>query len=132
MEKKVILEEIALYLDRPAHVLFEAVMGDHFENHPMANSVLGTKESVGALARDRMKAYFDAHYGPGNMVLAVAGKVDFPALLADAERCCGAGRASTCSALPRHRPPPEAPPYCGRQAQAALYRDALPRPVRPG
>ncbi len=30
MEKKVILEEIALYLDRPSHVLFEAVMEDHF------------------------------------------------------------------------------------------------------
>ena len=27
-EKKVILEEIALYLDRPAHILFEAVMAD--------------------------------------------------------------------------------------------------------
>jgi len=42
MEKKVILEEISLYLDRPSHILFEAVMGDHFEKHPMANSVLGT------------------------------------------------------------------------------------------
>src|ERR1700753_464682 len=49
MEKKVILEEIALYLDRPSHVLFEAVMADHFEKHPMANSVLGSKESVGGL-----------------------------------------------------------------------------------
>src|SRR5215470_3062082 len=57
MEKKVILEEIALYLDRPSHVLFEAIMADHFEKHPMANSVLGSRESISALARDQMKKY---------------------------------------------------------------------------
>ena len=89
MEKKVILEEIALYLDRPSHVLFEAVMQDHFEKHPMANSVLGTKESITALGRDPMKRYFDSRYGPGNMVLAVAGNADFGQLTGWAQKYCG-------------------------------------------
>jgi predicted Zn-dependent peptidase len=88
MEKKVILEEIALYLDRPAHVLFEAIMADHFAQHPMANSVLGSKESVSALARDSMKDYFDARYGPGNMVLAVSGNIDFDAFVEMARKYC--------------------------------------------
>jgi len=90
MEKKVILEEIALYLDRPSHVLFEAIMADHFGAHPMAKSVLGTKESIGALGRDQMKNYFDGHYGPGNMVLAAAGNLDFDAFVKLAEKYCGA------------------------------------------
>ncbi|HVX85432.1 MAG TPA: pitrilysin family protein [Phycisphaerae bacterium] len=90
MEKKVIIEEIALYLDRPSHVLFEAVMGDHFGEHPMAHSVLGTKESITALGRDAMKAYFDGRYGPGNMVLAAAGAVDFDAFVRLADKYCGA------------------------------------------
>lgn len=89
MEKKVILEEIALYLDRPAHVLFEAVMADHFDKHPMANSVLGSRESVGALTREQMKSYFDSRYGPGNMCLAAAGNIDFDAFVALAEKYCG-------------------------------------------
>jgi predicted Zn-dependent peptidase len=86
MEKKVIIEEISLYLDRPSHVLFEAVMQDHFQHHPMAYSVLGSKESITKLSRDQMKSYFDNRYGPGNMVLAVAGKVDFDQLLADVSK----------------------------------------------
>ncbi len=90
MEKKVILEEIALYLDRPAHVLFEAVMADHFGHHAMGNSVLGSKESVGGLSRDQMRTYFDARYGPGNMVLAAAGNIDFDAFVSSAEKYCGA------------------------------------------
>src|SRR5690242_12030782 len=89
MEKKVILEEIALYLDRPAHVLFEAIMADHFEKHPMANSVLGSKESITQLPRDNMKKYFDSRYGPGNMVLAVAGNINFDDFVASAEKYCG-------------------------------------------
>jgi len=89
MEKKVILEEIALYLDRPSHVLFEAIMADHFGKHPMANSVLGSKESVGGLARDAMKNYFDSRYGPGNMVLAASGRIHFDELVAMAQKYCG-------------------------------------------
>jgi predicted Zn-dependent peptidase len=89
MEKKVILEEIALYLDRPGHVLYEAVMEDHFRKHPLAHSVLGSKESIGALKRDQMKQYFDSHYGPGNMVLAAAGKLDFQRLVQLATEACG-------------------------------------------
>ena len=80
MEKKVILEEIALYLDRPTHVLFEAIMGDYFAGHTLGQSVLGSRESIAALAQPQMRKYFDSHYGPGNMVLAVAGKVDFDQL----------------------------------------------------
>ncbi len=89
MEKKVIVEEISLYLDRPAHVLFEAVMADHFQNHPMAASVLGTKESITALTREQMKQYFDSRYGPGNMVLAAAGNIDFDEFVKLAEKYCG-------------------------------------------
>jgi predicted Zn-dependent peptidase len=89
MEKKVILEEIALYLDRPSHVLFEAVMEDHFGKHPMAHSVLGSKESITALGQEAMKRYFDSRYGPGNMVLAAAGAIDFEAFVAMAEKYCG-------------------------------------------
>ena len=89
-KKKVIIEEIALYLDRPSHVLFEAVMADHFGSHPMANSVLGTKESIAGLAQPKMRHYFDARYGPGNMVLAAAGKIDFDAFVGWADSFCGA------------------------------------------
>jgi predicted Zn-dependent peptidase len=89
MEKKVIIEEISLYLDRPNHVLFEAVMADHFHNHAMAGSVLGSKESITALQRDAMKNYFDSRYGPGNMVLAAAGNIDFDAFVKLAEKYCG-------------------------------------------
>jgi predicted Zn-dependent peptidase len=88
-EKKVILEEIARYLDEPTHRLSERLMEAHFANHPLALSVLGTAESIQHLERDQMAQYFDRRYGPGNMVLAVTGRLDFDAVVALAEKYCG-------------------------------------------
>lgn len=89
MEKNVILEEISLYLDKPGHILYERIMEDHFQSHPLAHSILGSKESIGALTQKQMRDYFDQHYGPGNMVLAAAGQINFDELVQMAEHACG-------------------------------------------
>src|SRR3954447_13035470 len=57
-EKKVILEEIAMYLDEPGHRLYERLMEAHFGNHPLSMSVLGSAESIQQLKRDQMAEYF--------------------------------------------------------------------------
>ncbi len=104
MEKKVILEEIALYQDRPHFYLFEHAMADFFSGHPAGNSVLGTTASISALARDEMKAYFDRRYAPNNMVLAASGRFDWGTFVADAERYCSHWeRFDTPRALPVHK-----------------------------
>ena len=89
-EKKVILEEIAMYLDDPGHRLYERLMESHFANHPLSMSVLGSAESIQQLQRDEMAAYFARRYGPGNMVLAVTGQLDFENVVKLAEKYCGA------------------------------------------
>src|SRR5437016_5219997 len=88
-EKKVILEEIAMYLDDPGHRLYEQAMAEHFGNHPLSLSILGSPGSIMKLSRDQMARYFADRYGPGNMVLAVTGKVDFPNFIKLAEKYCG-------------------------------------------
>jgi len=76
-EKKVILEEIAMYLDEPGHIIYEKLMEEHFTSHPLAMSVLGPATSIRNLQRDQMADYFTRRYGPGNMVLSVTGVMDF-------------------------------------------------------
>lgn len=88
-EKKVILEEIAMYLDDPGHRLYEKLMESHFANHPLSMSVLGSADSVTRLARDEMAGYFTQRYGPGNMVLVATGQLDFANIIALAEKYMG-------------------------------------------
>jgi predicted Zn-dependent peptidase len=88
-EKKVILEEIAMYLDDPGHRLYEKLMEEHFGNHPLSLSVLGSNDSITKLQQPKMKEYFDRRYGPGNMVFVATGKLDFDEIVKLAEKYMG-------------------------------------------
>ncbi len=88
-EKKVIIEEIRMYLDNPMMVAYEAAKAAHFAPHPLGQSVLGTVESIEALDVDQMRRYFAQRYSPSNIVLAVAGKTDWEHVLDLARTHCG-------------------------------------------
>src|SRR3954471_16988732 len=88
-EKKVILEEIAMYLDDPGHRVYEKLMEVHFGNHPLSMSILGSPDSIKKLKRDEMAEYFSRRYGPGNMVLAVTGRLDFDEVVKLAQKYMG-------------------------------------------
>lgn len=118
-EKRVILEEIAMYLDDPGHRLYEKLMDTHFGNHPLAMSVLGTIDSVTKLERDQMADYFRRRYGPGNMVVAVTGRLDFDETVRLIEKYCGDW--PTVEA-PRSQPQPLYQPHRHYMTDAKLNR----------
>ncbi len=76
-EKNVILEEIAMYADNPFWVLYEETVARRYADTPLGHRVLGTKESITALQRDQMNRYFTDRYAPDQMVVALAGDIDF-------------------------------------------------------
>lgn len=76
-EKQVILEEIAMYADNPFWVLYEEAIDRRYNRGALGHRVLGTKESVAAMSRDQMNAYFNDRYAPDSMVVALAGHLDF-------------------------------------------------------
>jgi predicted Zn-dependent peptidase len=103
-EKKVIIEEIRMYLDNPMSVAYETAKSAHFGAHPLGNSILGTVDSITGLEAEQMREYFARRYSPSNIVLAFAGKADWDDLVALAELHCDAWRGGPTSrqALP-HR-----------------------------
>jgi predicted Zn-dependent peptidase len=81
-------------------------MQTHFAGHPLGRSVLGTNESIGALTCEQMRGYHQNRYAAGNIVLAVAGKFDWPELLELTHRYCdswpaGGGPRAAVEARPR-------------------------------
>ncbi len=89
MEKQVILDEIARYDDLPTFRCYEKTMAAHFAGHPLGNSVLGTPESIRALSREHMEAYFLRRYSPTNVTVVAVGNVDFDALVGKVDAMCG-------------------------------------------
>ena len=89
MEKKVIIEEIAMYDDRPMSQAWDALKQQYYGAHPLGQSVLGTAQSITDLSRDAMMNYFENRYAPQNTALVVTGKYDWDAIVAGAVAACG-------------------------------------------
>ncbi|QEG35535.1 M16 family metallopeptidase [Bythopirellula goksoeyrii] len=101
MEKKVIIEEIQMYADQPPFGMDDKIKELHYGRHPLARSVLGTEFTVGELAVDQMRDYFESRYASDNLFIAAAGKVDFDALVKQVEsRCVDWKPALTVRELP--------------------------------
>src|SRR5437588_232741 len=69
VEKNVILEEIALYRDRPQFTVLDEARATYFSGHPLAQCILGTPETIGALASDQMREYHARRYAANNLLL---------------------------------------------------------------
>ncbi len=102
MEKKVIVEEIQMYLDQPPYGMDDRLKQLCFGGHPIANSVIGSEASVMALTPEQMLLYHRNRYSADNLFIAAAGNVDFDELVAQVEELCGAWESSGAG---RHTPP---------------------------
>lgn len=88
-EKKVILEEIAMYRDRPISVLFDLLKTRFYNGHALGHSVLGSETSIANLSLEQMKAYFEQRYAANNTTLVVVGNYDWDEIRREAQRWCG-------------------------------------------
>jgi zinc protease len=117
-EKKVVFEEMNLTEDDPEKFLSRRLSEVAYQGHPYGRPILGTRELIQALNRDRLNAYYKKYYVPKNMVLVVVGPVPAaqvrPLALATFGRLTGA--------LPPRPAAPPVPPLTGGR------RDDIKRP----
>jgi predicted Zn-dependent peptidase len=119
MEKNVILEEIALYKDRPQFTVIDETRATYYKDHPLGQSVLGTTESISALSRDQMHGYWSRRYAPNNLVLAMTGAIDWDGALRQLKRATGSWRPAET--------PREAPPFQPEPRVRVIRNDKIHR-----
>jgi predicted Zn-dependent peptidase len=86
LERKVVLEEIAMVDDTPDDLVFELHNEALWGPHPYGYSILGTRESVAALKTADLKALHERAYHPSQLVVAASGNLTHEALLESLER----------------------------------------------
>ena len=114
LERKVVLEEIAMVEDTPDDLVFELHNEVLWGAHPYGHSILGTRETVKELGVRALKELHGRAYHPPQLVVAAAGNVEHQSLLDVLERTgwmnmprgdealLSAPAASTASATARH------------------------------
>lgn len=88
-ERDVIIEEIRASQDDPTDVVGELLNKIVWEDQSVGRPIAGSEETVGAIDRDTMLAYFATHYNPANLVISAAGNVTHDEVVRRAEAAFG-------------------------------------------
>lgn len=76
-ELKVIYEEIDMYQDDPSSVCYDRFNELFFAGTKLEKNVIGTKQVLSKLTRQDILDYMSKYYTAPNMVISVAGGIDF-------------------------------------------------------
>lgn len=74
-ERRVIIEEINMHMDIPqerVNMLIDELL---WPDQPLGREVIGSKETVASITRERMLRYIAHRYLPNNTVVSVAGNI---------------------------------------------------------
>ena len=74
-ERKVILEEIRMYDDRPDSVVFTNLFRQLWSGHPIGRPIAGPAETVAGVSREAILQYRAQQYAPSRTVIAFGGRV---------------------------------------------------------
>jgi predicted Zn-dependent peptidase len=85
-EKGVILQEIGAVEDAPDDLIFDLFTETAWPEQAIGRPILGTRERVRAFDRNAIDHYLRCHYQAGATIVAAAGAVEHPRIVALAER----------------------------------------------
>ncbi|MCM8779108.1 MAG: insulinase family protein [Candidatus Omnitrophica bacterium] len=85
-ERKIILEEIKMYLDLPMHYVHELLNQLLWPKHPLGRFLCGTVESVSRIQREEIVAYRDSFYQPQHINVIACGAIDREKLVSLAKK----------------------------------------------
>ena len=115
-ERGVVIEEINMYEDSPDELVLDLFSATVWPEHSYGRSISGTVDSVSALGREPLAAYWQERYTAENTVLALAGNVSPEQGRELAERYFGGVRQG-------RNPQPALPEPVFRPGQAFIHKD---------
>lgn len=75
LERRVVLEEIAMYEDSPEDVVYDLFTKAVWGDTPMGRPILGEEEALFSITPESMREYMKSHYTSKSIVIAAVGKL---------------------------------------------------------
>ncbi|MEK7286512.1 MAG: pitrilysin family protein [Nitrospirota bacterium] len=107
-EKQVVMEEIKMVEDDPEDLAHTLHIEDMLKGNPLGRTILGTTETLSLINRKKIINFLERTYSPSQIVIAVAGKFKFDALLSLLQKEFEDYRQDNTRLIPRI--PPEITP----------------------
>ena len=76
-EKRVICEEIDMYLDAPEERIFDEFQEMFYPGHPLGNNILGDKETILNFSQEDIRNFVQERYFANEIILVVVAPITF-------------------------------------------------------
>ncbi len=85
-ERKVVLEEISKNNDDPSTTLYKQLNSTLYKEHPYKREVIGKKEVIETIPREKILEFYNKWYTPQNMITVIVGDVQTDKALAAVQK----------------------------------------------
>lgn len=75
LEKKVILQEIAMSDDTPEDLIYDYFFEGVYKNHPLGRQILGKSETIEKMTQKKVIEFYRQFYQGSNLIISAAGPV---------------------------------------------------------
>lgn len=99
-ERGVILEEIGMYKDDPADLVYEGLAAAIYKGSSLARPILGTKRTLTTMDGEWLREYKRTHYRPDRIVVSLAGSFDAASVEQIKTACSALSGATTPAVKP--------------------------------
>ncbi|WP_349239820.1 pitrilysin family protein [Patulibacter sp. SYSU D01012] len=116
LERRIVLEEIAMIEDDPEELVFELLPQAVFGGHALGRPVIGFPDVVATTDGDALRGFYAGRYRPERIVVAAAGAVDH-------ERLCALAAAAVPADDPAQPADAHDPGAAPATPPAVLFRE---------
>ncbi len=83
-ERKVLLQELSMVEESPEDAIYDSLFRQIWKGESLGQPIIGSRKTIQSLTRGMVEHFFEDHYQPSNIVVSVAGGIEFEPLR---ERC---------------------------------------------
>lgn len=76
LEKKVILQEIAMSDDSPEEMIYDYMFEEVYKNHPLGRQILGKSQTIEKMTQKKIYEFYNHFYQGKNLIISAAGPID--------------------------------------------------------
>jgi predicted Zn-dependent peptidase len=85
-ERQVVIEEMLMHTDDPGDLVHDHFSEQLYSGHPLGREILGDRALIETLQPSQIRAFFEHHYRPQNLVFAAAGRLEHDEVVAKFEK----------------------------------------------
>lgn len=103
-EQQVVIQEIKMVEDDPEDLVHDLHAEDAWQGNSLGWSILGTVDTVSGLTRKKILQFLKRNYDPKEIVISVAGHLDYRSLIQQLDQAFGKYSAQEICRTPREAP----------------------------